>query len=927
MWHSAARDPIRRKRFLVYTFLATFGCLTISIWVLAQASDQVVAPSTGNQTPYHLKVTSNLVVVRVVVRDAQNKPIENLQKEDFKLFDRGKPQSITQFAVEMPSSQATGPALAVTSGHPSITLAPASALPQRFLALYFDDLNMSDSVVIQAREAVDRYLAANLQPNDRVGLFTSGNSLSDFTDDPKQIHDALLKLRVSPVALRNHDCPDISDYQAQQIIEFDDEKIDAWRVAIDQALNDQRCSQVPRPPVPGEPQRYIAVLARRILEQSQLQSRANLQELEKVVNYVSRMPGQRTVVLVSPGFLSRSEQFDLDQIIDHALRAQVVISSLDPRGMANLMREGDASQGYMPVGSERHRLDSERESAARDVLQEAAQGTGGEFLQNTNDLQTAFARLAGSPAYYLGFAPTDMKLDGKFHDLKVELAEKHAGFSIQARRGYFAPRSEAEAAASAEQGAPIDAEAQTKEQIREAIYSRTDLQQLPVTMDVKVFSTKTEDRELVLSGRLDTNALHLRKDGQRNLNSVTFVSAIFDQKDNLVQLQRGQAKLEAPDAQLQQVLNTGLKMDSTFELKPGIYRVREVVTDSEDHHITALSRNVNVSAECCATREVAGIQPIPAPQPSVPHEPAGHPPSPPGHEDIQPASANPPAYFDYPLRKLSEVVPALSGIKSDSSQDQLSWILSKVGEATVHSLATVPNLVSLEDVFSLVVSRDTAPANSVLGIEEIPAVRDLEEQLRQSRSVEFNYLLLFDHHPDGATAIQELRTDFKNREVASPADGVAPHGFGFAYQWLLLSPANQSELRFRYLGTQRMAAHQTFVVAFAQIPSRVKVPGKYKLAGKEVPFFFQGIAWIDQSTFDVVRLRTDLLSPVPSVNLQNMTTELSFRSVRIHGFGTVLWLPSEVLIRTARSDSIFEEIHQYSRYKFFHAESKLLPNG
>ena len=356
MWHSAARDPIRRKRFLAYTFLATFGCLATSMWVLAQASEQVLAPSTGNQTPYHLKVTSNLVVVRVVVRDAQNKPIENLQKEDFKLFDRGKPQSITQFAVEMPSAPSTGPALAVTSGHPSITLAPASALPQRFLALYFDDLNMSDSVVIQARDAVDRYLAANLQPNDRVGLFTSGNRLSDFTDDPKQIHDALLKLRVSPVALRNHDCPDISDYQAQQIVEFDDEGIDAWRVAIDQALNDQRCSQVPQPPVPGEPQRYIAALARRILEQSQLQSRANLQELEKVVDYVSHMPGQRTVVLVSPGFLSRNEQFDLDEIIDHALRAQVVISSLDPRGMANLLREDDASQGYMPGGGERHRL-------------------------------------------------------------------------------------------------------------------------------------------------------------------------------------------------------------------------------------------------------------------------------------------------------------------------------------------------------------------------------------------------------------------------------------------------------------------------------------------------------------------------------------------------------------------------------------------
>ncbi len=917
MWHFAARDLIRRKGLLAYAILATSGYLATSISAFAQASGQVATSSTGNQTPYHLTVTSNLVVVRVVVRDAQNKPVTNLKKEDFKLFDRGKPQSITQFAVEMPSAPLAGPAPAVPPGQPSITLAPASALPQRFLAFYFDDLNMSDAAVIQARDAVDRYLAANLQPNDRVGLFTSGNSLSDFTGDPKQIHDALLKLRVSPVALRNDDCPDISDYQAQQIVEFDDENIDAWQVAIEQALNDQRCSQVPRGP--GEPQRYIAVLARRILEQSQLQSRANLQELEKVVNYVSRMPGQRTVVLVSPGFLSRSEQSELDQIIDHALRTQVVISSLDPRGLATLMREGNVSHSYAPqsIGMAAvHRLDSDRESAARDVLQEVAQGTGGEFVHNTNDLQTGLAAVAGTPGYYLGFAPTDMKLDGKFHDLKVELAEKQAGFSIQARRGYFAPRSEAEAAASVEAGGPIDPDAQVKEQIREAVYSRTDVQQLPITLDVKVFSTKSEDRELVLSGRLDTKALHLRKDGQRNLNNVTFVSAIFDQKDNLVQLQRGQATLEAPDAQLPQVLSAGLKMDSTFELKPGIYRVREVVTDSEDHHITALSRDVNVSAECCATREVAGIQPIPAPSPG-----------PPSHGDVQPASANAPTYLDYPLRKLSAVVPALSGMKPDKSQDQLSWILSKVGEATVRSLATVPNLISLEDVFSLVVSRDPGPTNSVLGMEEIPALRDLEEQLRQSRSTEFNYLLLFDHHADGETAIQELRTDFKNRQVGSAVDGVAPHGFGFAYQWLLLSPANQSELRFRYLGTQRIDDHQTFVLGFAQIPSRIKVPGKYKWAGKEVPFFFQGIAWIDQSTFDVVRLRTDLLTPVPSVNLQNMTTELRFRSVRIHGFGAVLWLPSEVLIRTARSDSLFEEIHQYSRYRFFHAESKLLPNG
>ena len=135
-------------------------------------------------------------------------------------------------------------------------------------------------------------------------------------------------------------------------------------------------------------------------------------------------------------------------------------------------------------------------------------------------------------------------------------------------------------------------------------------------------------------------------------------------------------------------------------------------------------------------------------------------------------------------------------------------------------------------------------------------------------------------------------------------NGVAPHNFGFAYQWLLLSPANQSEFRFRYLGQQRMDNHKTFVLGFVQIPSQVKVPGNIHLVRKGSCFFFQGIVWIDQSTFDVVRLRTDLLSPVPSVNLLQMTTELHFHSVHIHGFGASLWLPSEVVIRTTQTDNI-----------------------
>jgi len=111
---------------------------------------------------------------------------------------------------------------ALTAGQPAAAVAPPPATPLRFLAL-FDDLDTSDTDLIQARDAADRYFAANLQPGDRVGIFTSGKTLCDFTSDPKQIHEAIAKLHANPQAARMPGYPVLSDYQALQITRGDGE--------------------------------------------------------------------------------------------------------------------------------------------------------------------------------------------------------------------------------------------------------------------------------------------------------------------------------------------------------------------------------------------------------------------------------------------------------------------------------------------------------------------------------------------------------------------------------------------------------------------------------------------------------------------------------------------------------------------------------
>ncbi len=353
---------------------------------------------------------------------------------------------------------------------------------------------------------------------------------------------------------------------------------------------------------------YIRNEARTIVEKSQMEARASLQGLEQVVDILARAPGQRSVILVSPGFLSQNDQYHLDRIIDRALRSQVVINSLDPRGLALLMREADVTSGYTPsansgaVGAQ-HTVDTNREMVAGDVLAEVAEGTGGEFFHNNNDLTAGFRALAGSQGYILAFAPTEAKEDGKFHGLKVTLTEKHRGVTLQARRGYFAtkegtvaeepPQLEARPLPETRAIPSTDPAAQEKERIRQAVISKTDSQDLPIELRTEI-SRAADNDELAVLTHLDTKTLHFHKAAERNQNTVTFVSVIYDGSGKYVTGQQRQARVDLPDDALPNLLAAGMDVKVTFQLKPGTYTIREVVTDSEDHHMAAFSRSVEV---------------------------------------------------------------------------------------------------------------------------------------------------------------------------------------------------------------------------------------------------------------------------------------------------------------------------------------------
>ena len=56
-------------------------------------------------------------------------------------------------------------------------------------------------------------------------------------------------------------------------------------------------------------------------------------------------------------------------------------------------------------------------------MMEMTDATGGTFIHNTNGFEQGLARLANAPeySYFLAFSPQDLKLDGRFHSMKVKL--------------------------------------------------------------------------------------------------------------------------------------------------------------------------------------------------------------------------------------------------------------------------------------------------------------------------------------------------------------------------------------------------------------------------------------------------------------------------------------------------------------------------
>jgi VWFA-related protein len=527
---------------------------------------------SSRDTPTTFKVRVNLVLVRVVVRDQKGKIVPNLKKEDFQLYDNRKLQTISSFSLETPETR-TASAVASTAAEGSSSSADAAGgkavvLPQRFVSMVFDDVHLSMADAVFVRDSATRFFGG-LAASDRVSMnTTSGQLTQEFTDDHDKLAKALLGIVPHPLAGGGfHDCPDVGYYQADLIVNKTD--LQALGVATEDAI---QCAFNGDTRMAAAAQALAQSVANRTLVQGDNETQYAYRHLGDVVRRLASMPGQRVLVLVSPGFIPSTLQSEASDLVDRATRANIVINTIDARGLyapdvmgdiADPPRDNFRTAGYKAS----YRVAAQ--SAQQEVLAQLADGTGGKFFHNRNDVDEAMSEAGAAPAYsyLLGFSPQNLKIDGRFHTLKVALTNKEK-FEIQARHGYFAPRTVAD---------PAEA---TKLEIQEALFSQEEIRDLPVELQTQFFRKDDAQARLAVLTRFDVKSIHFRKLLGRNNDQLTIVTGIFDENGNFVTGLSKVVDMNLLDATYSRLSRSGFTVKTSFDVKPGTYLVRLVVRDA-----------------------------------------------------------------------------------------------------------------------------------------------------------------------------------------------------------------------------------------------------------------------------------------------------------------------------------------------------------
>ena len=419
---------IHRARLAVAAVVTAAVCLQGPVGAGA-VQDQAAQPS--------FRTSTTLVEVDVIVRDKQRQFVGGLTADDFEIVEEGTPQRIqTLYVVEGGRVQA----VPVAGAEPAVPSAPASPAikppsAQRVIVLMFDQAHLDQNSFKRLQPAAEHFLRTDFQQGDVGGVLMGTTMVGNkLTADREALLAAVKssKLSSESTSLQRdlREWPRMSDVEAIRIAVANDSRI--LQQVVDRA--NREYSEAPRSLYDSEG--IVRGKATQVARQLQATAAQTLKALYALVSGLGRVPGRKTVILMTEGFMFEEAGGALRQIVAQAARSDVRIYTLDALGLRRGDTGTDLSQmnpletgGQIPTGAY---------NTVEEGPNTLAVDTGGYVIRGTNDYTGALAEVSRdtSSYYVIGYSPTNAKMDGTFRQISVRV--KRPGVEVRARKGYLA---------------------------------------------------------------------------------------------------------------------------------------------------------------------------------------------------------------------------------------------------------------------------------------------------------------------------------------------------------------------------------------------------------------------------------------------------------------------------------------------------------
>jgi VWFA-related protein len=393
--------------------------LAIVAATLLAVNASAQAPQPPQQQPqYRVHVTSELVLVNVVVRDKKGNLVRDLKKDDFTLLEDGKRQAISTFDFENVNELATaGAAEATVSGtapdsallRPTDKPAMLNARDRRLMLLFFDFSGMEPEEIERSVNAAKKFVQTRMQPADMIALVSLATNMRidlDFTDDKTKVLSALTSYTSGQGQGFDNGATGSSEGTAETSGAFTADDTDYNTFNADRKL-----------------------LA-----------------LQAIMETLGKISQKKAIIYFSNGISQNGvdNQSALRAATASAVKANVSIYPVDIRGLQAFPPGGEAQNASLHGQSAYNGAavlnDLNSNASTQDTLSTLASDTGGKAFFDSNDFGAVFSQVQkDSSAYYvLGFTSTNPMKDGRFRHLKVQL--NRSDLKLDYRSGYYAGR-------------------------------------------------------------------------------------------------------------------------------------------------------------------------------------------------------------------------------------------------------------------------------------------------------------------------------------------------------------------------------------------------------------------------------------------------------------------------------------------------------